>query len=89
MMKQKLTLVFCCFLLAALLLTACKKEEVNTLPDPDALTYQEYITMDGELQQAFMESFESVEAFVEWYNAVQKAYFDSLEEIPVETNGAE
>lgn len=88
-MANKLALLIAILLLSALLLTACKDGQSTTLPNPDTLTYQEYIAMDGELQQAFMESFDSVEAFVEWYNAVQKAYFDTLEEIPGTVNGAE
>lgn len=83
-MSKKWTALIAILLLSALLLSACSKAEENTLPNPDTLTYQEYIALDGKVQQAFMESFESVEAFVEWYNAVQKAYFDSLEEVPAE-----
>lgn len=72
-----------------MMLTACKEGKGTTLPNPDTLTYEQYIAMDGQLQQAFMESFESVEAFVEWYGAVQKAYFDGLEEIPSGMGGVE
>lgn len=82
--KRILLVLLCCVLMGTLLLAACKKEEKETLPDPAALTYEQYLALDGKTQQAFMESFDSVEAFVAWYNAAQKAYYDSLPEAPVE-----
>lgn len=88
-MAKKWVTLMALLLLSALLLSACKQEQGSTLPDPDKLTYQEYIALDGKVQQAFMESFDSVEAFVEWYNAAQKAYLDSLQEITAGTDGAE
>ncbi len=81
-LKQRIGIALCCALLLGLL-CGCKKEIKSTLPDPDTLTYEQYIALDGKTQQAFMESFDSVEDFVAWYNAVQKAYFDSLPEAPV------
>lgn len=41
---------------------------------PNSTAYEQYQNMSGEDQLAFMESFDSVEAFVAWYNAAQAEY---------------
>ena len=38
------------------------------------VTYEEYIAMSGEEQQKYMNSFSSIEAFFEWYNAAKAKY---------------
>lgn len=49
-----------------------------------SLSYEEYIAMSGEEQQKYFESFESVEAFFEWYNAAKAEYEANREEIEVD-----
>ena len=50
-------------------------EEEQKSPDNSGLTdYERYNTMSGEEQMAFIESFGSIEAFVEWYNAAKAEY---------------
>ena len=38
------------------------------------IDYETFVAMDPALQRAYMESFESMEAFFEWYNAAKEAY---------------
>ena len=49
-----------------------------TVPDSDEVTYESYQAMTGEEQMAFMESFESMEAFFAWFNAVKEEYEENL-----------
>ena len=44
------------------------------VPDPDDIDYREFMDMTPAEQQAFMESFESIEAFFEWYEAAKEKY---------------
>ena len=50
--------------------------EVPTTPTgPDlSLTYEEYLAMTGSQQQAYYNTFESVRAFVEWFDAAKAEY---------------
>lgn len=59
--------------------------EVESVPEKDTLTYQEYHALSGEEQAAFINTFASYEAFFEWYNAAEKEYNDSR--IPIEEDG--
>ena len=38
------------------------------------IDYETFTAMDPALQRAYMESFESMDAFFEWYNAAKEAY---------------
>lgn len=44
------------------------------VPDPEDVDYREFMDMTPAEQQAFMESFESIEAFFEWYEAAKAKY---------------
>jgi len=52
-----------------------------TVPESDQMTYETYANMSAEEQMAFFDSFESVDAFFDWYNAARKEYEDSFIEI--------
>ena len=41
---------------------------------PNATTYEQYNNMSGDAQLAYMESFDSIESFVAWYNAALAEY---------------
>ena len=38
------------------------------------MTYEKYNAMSGDEQLAFFETFDSVEAFIDWYNAAKEKY---------------
>ena len=42
--------------------------------DPEKMDYQTFQSLTGAEQRAFQESFESLDAFFEWYNAAKEAY---------------
>lgn len=46
--------------------------EVPTVPEP--LAYDEYMTMSSAEQEAYFNSFPSVEAFFAWFNAAKEKY---------------
>ena len=50
-------------------------------PDKDEVTYLEYHSMSAAEQKAFINTFESYDAFFEWHDAAKKAYEDSMIEI--------
>lgn len=50
-------------------------------PEKDEVTYLEYHEMSATEQKAFINTFESYDAFFEWHDAAKKAYEDSLIEI--------
>lgn len=52
---------------------------------PNSTAYEQYNNMSGEEQLAFMESFDSVEAFVAWLNAAKADYEASNP--PIEITG--
>ena len=63
----------------------CAKEDETGNKRPLAerlenLPYTKYLELTGEEQQEFMESFESPEAFVDWYNQAKDLYMAILEE---------
>lgn len=53
----------------------------TTAPEKDELTFLEYHNMTADEQKAFINTFESIDKFVEWHTAAKKAYDDSLIEI--------
>lgn len=65
-----ISVLFC----GALMLISCSDDDSD---DPSDLTYAEYREMSSEEKTAHYYSFESVDAFYEWYN---KAYAEWLEE---------
>ena len=47
----------------------------NTEPSPEKpLTYEEYNALSGEEQEAYFNTFPSIEAFFEWYNLAKDQY---------------
>lgn len=58
--------------------------ENNPITAPSTTAYEQYNAMSGDEQIAFMESFDSVDAFVAWYNAAQAEYNASRPAIEVE-----
>lgn len=54
--------------------TTGKDSEDESKPATDSTDYETYNAMSGEQQKAFMETFESVEAFFDWYNAAKEEY---------------
>ena len=50
-------------------------------PEKGEVTYLEYHAMTATEQKAFINTFESYDAFFEWHDAAKKAYEDSLIEI--------
>lgn len=52
-------------------------EPAQTEPDkvPEGeIDYETFVAMDPALQRVYMESFESMDAFFDWYNAAKEAY---------------
>ena len=49
-------------------------------------SFEQYNAMSGAEQAAFMESFDSVEAFFEWYNAAKADYEASAKKIEITGN---
>lgn len=50
-------------------------------PEKDEVTYMDYHSMTATEQKAFINTFESYDAFFEWHEAAKKAYEDGLIEI--------
>ena len=51
--------------------------QATTAPNPytpGSLSYEEYLALDGEQQQLYALSFDSVEAYVNWYNSALEEY---------------
>lgn len=57
--------------------------------DPVLLTYEEYLKLSPPLQQAYCESFSSMDAYMQWFNAAVKAYNDNKNDTPPKTEGNE
>ena len=55
-----------------------------TEPQAGALSYAEYLAMSPAEQQAYYESFSSLEEFIAWHNAAQAEY-EEAHDIPVVT----
>lgn len=56
----------------------------NTEPQASALSYAEYLAMSPAEQQAYYESFSTLEEFIAWHNAAQAEY-EAENDIPVVT----
>ncbi len=57
--------------------------------DPTLLTYEEYLKLSPALQQAYCESFSSMDAYMQWFNAAVKEYNDNKNDTPPKTEGNE
>ena len=61
------------------------------VPVKDEVTYEDYHNMSGDEQAAFINTFESYEAFFAWYNAAEQEYRDQMIEIdgstPIDLGG--
>ena len=64
-------------------------ENMPTVPAPeepamqDTTEYERYTAMSGEEQQAFVDSFGSMEAFFEWYNTAKEEYEASKKDVEI------
>ena len=54
--------------------SSSSRPSVEDVESDGEVTYEEYIAMSGTEQQKYLESFESIEAFFEWYNAAKEKY---------------
>lgn len=52
-----------------------------SVPVPDKVTYLDYYSMSADEQLAFINSFESIDAFFDWHTDAKKIYQDSMIEI--------
>lgn len=62
--------------------------EIETFPEVDApevgsITYEEYLALEVEVQQAYYESFENPDAFFEWLNDAKEEYNASAETVKI------
>lgn len=53
-----------------------------SVPAEEEMTYEKYHAMSGDEQAAFINSFDSYEAFFEWYNAAEDKYKEDM--IPID-----
>ena len=60
-------------------------EPGTKVPESKDLDYLKYHNMSGAEQAAFINSFDSMDDFIKWYNAAKKEYEDSLIEIDDDT----
>lgn len=51
-------------------------------PAEEEMTYEKYHSMSGDEQAAFINSFDSYEAFFQWYNAAEEKYKEDM--IPID-----
>ena len=71
---------FLALLAAMCLLSACG----TTTKEP---TYEEYLNMSGQEQQAWFESFEDPEAFFAWYDQGKAAYDAAQDKVEIGEDG--
>ena len=55
---------------------------------PEEYTYEEYIAMSGEEQQAFLERFDSMALFFAWLNAAKAEYDENQNDIEIGGDGS-
>ena len=64
-----------------------KETEAPTEPeateDDGEMTYEKFMAMNATEQQAFINSFPTIEAFFEWFNAAKEAYEASRNEVEI------
>ena len=65
-------------LTVVLVLTLYNSDDGNETPSvpsyENQITYEEYNALSGEEQEAYFNTFPSVESFFEWYNAAREEY---------------
>ncbi len=57
--------------------------------DPILLTYEEYLKLSPALQQAYYESFPSMDAYMQWFKAATKEYNDKKDDNSTQVDGNE
>ena len=65
--------------------TTAPDEDKEEIADPQSMTYEKFQSLSPSEQQAFMNSFESIDAFFVWYNAAKEKY--EAENPDIEVNG--
>lgn len=60
-----------------------QEAQPDTPPEPGALSYEDYNDMNGAQQRAYMESFENIEDFFDWYFEAKEAYDEAHPDIDV------
>ncbi len=60
----------------------------GTVPTPDKMTYEDYMNLDPDSQQAFFDSFASVQDFFAWFNAAKSEYEANDDSIIIDGNGS-
>lgn len=63
--------------------SATDPSEPEATEDDGEMTYEKYMSLSAAEQYAFMNSFESIDAFFEWFNAAKAAYEASRNEIEI------
>lgn len=51
-----------------------QEPQFDTIPEPGTLSYEGYNAMSGAQQRAYMESFENIDDFFDWYFEAKEAY---------------
>ena len=54
---------------------------------PTTLSYEEYNALSGEEQEAYFNTFDSIEDFVAWYNTAKQEYEASVTQIEIGGDG--
>ena len=68
--------------------SSSEEEETSTpSKEPEALAYDTYMSLSSEEQEAYFNSFSSVEAFFKWYNAAKQQYIDEHPGIEIGPDG--
>lgn len=62
------------------------QEEDSTVPEPSGTVYERYLNMSSREKYAFYKSFESQQAYLEWYRAAQAEYLALHPTIEVGSN---
>ena len=63
--------------------SATEPSEPEATEDDGEMTYEKFMALSAAEQQAFMNSFPTIEAFFEWFNAAKEAYEASRNEIEI------
>lgn len=60
------------------------EDEESGVLSPAEVTYEDYMAMTPEQQQAFYESFPSLQDYIDWFNAAKAAYDASKDDVVVD-----
>ena len=69
--------------------TTTPEETTPAKKDPVLLTYKEYLQLSPVMQQAYCESFSSMDAFMQWFNDAAKAYNENKDNNSNQVEGNE